>query len=454
MVGVGLLACWREMGLTIVPFKKGPDYIDAAWLGLAAGLDCHHLDPYLMTRERILGSYLKCVQRGHGAVIEGNRGLYDGVDAHGTFSTAELAKCLRLPVVVVLDATKTTRTAAAMVLGLRQLDPEVDIQGVVLNQVGSARHESILMRSIEQYGGVGVLGAVPRLKALDFPERHLGLVPPQEHGLRLDVVQRAAEAVRRYVNTEALWGIAQKVGELPPLSLYKGRSSQDPEERFRVGVLRDEAFHFYYPENLEALEERGGELVPFSALESRGLPQVDALYIGGGFPEMRARELAENESLRKEIRHAVEEGLPVYAECGGLMYLGNGLKMEGREFPMVGALPLTTEILERPQGHGYTALETVEKNPFYPVGLSLKGHEFHYSRIISLQESEVSFAFRVRRGSGMEGKREGIVRKNALATYTHLHALGCDAWADGIACRARSQRHFVRPRLVMEGGLG
>ncbi len=436
LLAVGLLALWRQGGKAVIPFKKGPDYIDAAWLGRAAGMECRHLDPFLMDRELLLGSYLRHSSKGDAALIEGNRGLYDGVDERGTYSTGELAKSLRVPVIVVLDATKTTRTAAAMVLGLRHMDPEVDIQGIVLNRVAGARHESVLVKSIERYAGVRVLGAIPRLKGLRFPERHLGLVPPQEHGSQFDVIARAADAVRDHVDCDSVWNVAQGAGGLRCDDLPGETASPRLRGQFRVGLIKDEVFHFYYPENLEALEQRGAELVALSAIEAEGLPRVDALYVGGGFPEMRAEQLAANDRLRRDIRVAVEYGLPVYAECGGLMYLGKALRVRGREFPMVGALPLVTEIHSRPQGHGYTALEVVKENPFFPVGLALKGHEFHYSRIASFSEEDVHFAFRVARGTGMDGKREGMVRRNVLATYTHLHALGCQAWADGISCRA------------------
>jgi cobyrinic acid a,c-diamide synthase len=193
--------------------------------------------------------------------------------------------------------------------------------------------------------------------------------------------------------------------------------------------------------------------VPISALETSHLPEIDVLYIGGGFPEMYADGLAQNASLRHQIRHAVEDGLPVYAECGGLMYLGESLRVNGREYPMLGALPLVTEFLERPQGHGYTRLETIEKNPFFPVETWLRGHEFHYSRVLSLDDSKVRFAFRVHRGTGVDGRREGIVRRNVLAAYTHLHAIGCDAWGEGIARRAGIRRRDRHQGMAMGAGL-
>jgi cobyrinic acid a,c-diamide synthase len=395
-----------------------------------------------MSREKILGSFHRHTAGRHVAVIEGNRGLYDGVDPEGRFSTAELAKALQAPVIVIVDATKMTRTAAAMVLGLRELDRGVDIRGVVLNKVGGARHESILRGSIEQLAGVRVVGAIPRFEGLNFPERHLGLVPVQEHGPRQDVIHQIERMVRDHVEVDTIRQIADQASELAPVCLHQGKAHDDLKAQFRVGVIRDEAFHFYYPENLEALVARGARIVMLSALEARHVPDVDALYIGGGFPEMWAEELAQNTSLLRQLRELIEAGLPVYAECGGLMYLGRSLKLRGKAYPMVGALPLISEFDERPQGHGYTTLLTIKRNPFFQEGTLLKGHEFHYSRIISLDDGEVTFAFRVLRGNGIDGKREGIVRKNVLATYTHLHALGCQVWGDGMALCARGWREL------------
>jgi cobyrinic acid a,c-diamide synthase len=441
LFSMGLCALWREHGKNIFPFKKGPDYIDAAWLEKAAGNPCHHLDPYLMSRDQILGSYYRHSRKADGSIIEGNRGLYDGVDVMGAFSTAEVAKLLQAPVVVVLDATKTTRTAAAMILGLKHLDPEVDIQGVVLNLVAGSRHESILRRSIEEYAGVKVFGALPRSEEIHFPERHLGLVPPEEHGQQEQVIGKTLSLIQRNVDCDALWGIAKDANELPSIRLYKSKNRMDDASPgLRIGVIRDEAFHFYYPENLEALEDRGAKITTFSALKAGDLPQIDALYIGGGFPEVYAEPLSDNVSLRRQILRAIEAGLPVYAECGGLMYLGETLRVEGRNYAMVGALPIETEFKRRPQGHGYTALETVNENPFFPIGAVLRGHEFHYSRITSLDDSKVSFAFQVQRGNGIDGRWEGIVRRSVLATYTHLHALGCAQWADGLVSAASHTR--------------
>lgn len=445
LVAMGLLVALRDMGKSVVPFKKGPDYIDAAWLAMASQRDCYNLDPYLMTVDQILASYCKRCEAKDLALVEGNRGLFDGVDEHGTYSTAELAKILRLPVVVVVDATKTTRTAAAMVLGLRSMDPEVIIGGVILNQVAGSRHETVLRKAVEGYSGVRVIGAVPRMHGLNFPERHLGLVPPAEWGRGEELIRRIGETVRAHVDLDALLGIGALAGEIPDIHLYR-KHKDSPGRRARIGVFKDRAFHFYYPENLDSLKEQGLEPVWIDAVEDRALPPVDGLYIGGGFPEVFAEALSENTALRKDIRIAWEDGLPIYAECGGLMYMGEEIEVKGKSYPMVGVLPLRTQFMERPQGHGYTLLEATGENPFVPKGVLIKGHEFHYSRIVKLDEEKVLFAFEVKRGSGLEGKREGIVRRNLLATYTHIHSTSCEDWGQWIASGILEAKRQARAR--------
>jgi cobyrinic acid a,c-diamide synthase len=362
------------------------------------------------------------------------------MDSRGTQSTAELAKLLKAPVVVVLDCTKVTRTLAAMVLGCQRMDPEVDIRGVILNQVARSRHEKILRASIEETCDLPVLGAVPRMDDFPFPERHLGLIPPQEHQWVSRALERAAEVAEKYLDLEALW----KIAETAPLFRWKpeekGPNLGVAENQPEIGIMKDSAFQFYYPENLQVLADRGARLIEISAVREKTLPSLDALYIGGGFPETHAEQLADNLSFRQSLRGAIEKGLPVYAECGGLMYLGESLAMDTRIFPMAGVLPVSFSMEKRPQGHGYTLLEVDRENPFYPVGRVLKGHEFHYSRVISLEESQIHFAFRVKRGTGIKESQDGLWYKNALATYSHIHALGCEEWADGLIRKAMECR--------------
>lgn len=448
-LSLGLIMAWKKRGLKVTPFKKGPDFIDAAWLSLAADRSCHNLDTFLMGRSGALRSFWLHTGLGSISVVEGNRGLYDGMDLEGSQSTAELAKLLRAPVILVVDSDKVTRTAAAMVLGCRKLDPEVDIRGVILNRVTGSRHEDILRMSIEQSCNLPVLGAVPRMEDFPFPERHLGLIPPQEHFWVERALGRAAEVAEKYLDLDRLLEISENVSpflpeEKPCAPRYRKILGQPI-----IGVVKDSAFQFYYPENLQALSDRGAKLMEVSAVQEKELPQVDALYIGGGFPETHPQPLAENIHFRNSLREAAENGLPIYAECGGLIYLGESLTIEEQNYPMVGALPVAFRMEKQPQGHGYTLLEVEKANPFFPVGTLLKGHEFHYSRVLWLKEGEAHLCYRVKRGAGIDGKRDGLCRKNILATYSHLHALGAEEWADALVEKAMLYRAGERASLAV-----
>ncbi|MGQ9483506.1 MAG: cobyrinate a,c-diamide synthase [Desulfosoma sp.] len=434
LVSTGLAAVFRRLkGLRVAVFKKGPDYIDAGWLGCAAASSCYNLDPYMMPLPDLLRSFVDRAAGTDVAVIEGNRGLYDGVDADGTCASAELAKLLKAPVVLVLDATKVTRTAAAMILGCQHLDIQVRVAGVILNRVAGGRHERVLTESIEKVCDVPVLGALPKDVGIAFPERHMGLVPVHEHAGVQRTLDLLAECMLRYVDVEALHRIAQAAEPL-------GRPAAEAEGRrprgilrpcVRIGVIQDRVFQFYYPENLEALQEAGAELVFVDSTRAPVLPELDALYIGGGFPETHLSPLVANESFRASVRNAVEDGLPVYAECGGLMYLSRGIRMPEGLHPMVGVLPFHVSMGKRPQGHGYTIVEVVGETPFFPRGIVLKGHEFHYSRVVDV-DGPVALAFRVKKGCGVLEGQDGVCYRNVLATYTHLHAVGCQTWAPGL----------------------
>jgi cobyrinic acid a,c-diamide synthase len=443
-LSLGLVAAWRQRGGEVVPFKKGPDYIDAGWLALAAGQPCYNLDPYMMSGEQILDSFWQHVQTADAAVIEGNRGLFDGMDADGTCSTAELAKLLQAPVLLVVDGTMVTRTAAATVLGCQILDPEVPIRGVVLNRVAGPRHEEMLRTTIERYCGIPVVGAIPKLRGDDFPERHMGLLTALEHPEAREAIFARIQVVESYLDLEKVLAIAEQAPPLTREPVYPWKRASKAYRQLTIGIIKDSAFQFYYPENLEALETRGASLVTISALHDTFLPELDGLYIGGGFPETHAEQLAANDRLRKELRSAIEAGLPVYAECGGLMYLGRNLQIKDKVYPMVEALPIDFQLEKKPQGHGYTELEVVNTNPFYPVGTTLKGHEFHYSRVTRFDLSLESLAFDMKRGSGILDRKDGVCYKNTLATYSHVHAIGAPEWAEGLIRRALAYQRELR----------
>ena len=444
-VSLGLAAALRKQGRRVAPFKKGPDYIDAAWLSIAAGKPCRNLDLFLTSPRIVLNSFVASAKEADVAVIEGNRGLYDGLDAQGSTSTAEVAKLLQAPVILAVDCTKTTRTVAALVLGCLHLDPQVQLRGVVLNQIAGPRHESVLREAIEQICGLPVLGAIPRIPRKLFPERHLGLVPPQEHYRRSHAIEQIVEVAEQFLDLKTILALAH---EAPPLEL----PDDDPiveeiakSRVARIGLFRDEAFQFYYPDNLEALEREGAELIEISPLRASQLPDVDGLYIGGGFPETLAVGLAENKPFLRSLRSRIEDGLPVYAECGGAVYLGETLRYERKTFPMAAALPVTFAFHQKPQGHGYAELETVKENPFFAVGQTLRGHEFHYTTLESSSETGLTFAFKVRRGHGFDGEQDGLCRRNVMANYTHVHALGVESWAPAVVRAAQTFKVGSRP---------
>ncbi len=448
ILSIGLIAAWKKGNKSIAPFKKGPDYIDTGWLALAANRPCYNLDTFLLETPQILQSFLTHTHKDDVAVIEGNRGLYDGIDLAGSTSTAELGKLLKTPVLLCVDCTKITRTMAAVISGLIQFDPEVVIKGVVLNRVAGARHERILRDNIEHYCGIPVLGAIPKLKIQIFPERHMGLVPTPEHDWAGESIAAAARIASEHIDLDAIFDCIQG---LPPLVAkdreqkvedsgqktdFSSQIASVEAERPKIGIIKDSAFQFYYPENIDALEAAGAEILFISPLTQNQIPALDALYIGGGFPETHAQQLAENKNFRKALKAMAEDGLPIYAECGGLMYLGQELVLEEKSYPMVGVLPLTFDFYPRPQGHGYTVVTVENDNPYYEIGAEIRGHEFHYSRVLKWSGAEKDLVFRMQRGVGITRDKDGICYKNVLATYTHIHALGIPHWAPALVRNA------------------
>ena len=440
-VALGFLLLAKEQGLAVRGFKKGPDYIDAAWLTWAAGHPARNLDTYLMGFERPVASFARHAAPDGLNVIEGNRGLFDGADARGTHSTAELAKILGAPVVLVLNATKVTRTAAAFVLGCQYLDPKLRLAGVILNRVGTRRQESVLREAIESASGVPVLGVIPKAgDAALLPGRHLGLVTPAEHPRIAEVQRNVLELVRDNVDLDRLLEVARQAPPPRPAEQVRGAT----DEPVRIGYLRDSAFTFYYPENLEALEAAGAALVPISSLKAPRLPEgLDALYIGGGFPETHGARLSANTAFLIALQAAASRGLAIYAECGGLMLLARAIHWDGRRYPMAGVLPFEVEVRARPEGHGYCSLTVDRTNPFFPEGAVLRGHEFHYSRVLP-RSGLPPTACRVDRGTGCYAGRDGVIVGNVWASYTHLHALATPEWAKGLIAAGRRTRNGRR----------
>lgn len=438
VVSVGLTAAFTRRGKSVAPFKKGPDYIDAGWLQLAAGARCYNLDPYLMSHETIETSFLTRSQSADIVILEGNRGIFDGVNVEGGYSTADLAVLLDLPVLLVVNCTKTTRTVAALVLGCLQFDKRVDIQGVVLNQIATQRQRRLITEAVEHYTDLPVLGSVPRLKRDIFPMRHLGMIPHQEYVGSNQALDYLANLIEEHVDLARV----EQIMSSAPDSGCAASVYADPgnKERVRIGVLQDAAFQFYYSENFEALERCGAELIYINALSDRSLPELDGLYIGGGFPETSAKDLAANGSFRKAVKDAAEAGLPIYAECGGLIYLGRSIIIGDEEYPLADVFPVRFGMSEKPQAHGYSIFTVESENSFYPLGLEVKGHEFRYSTVLDWQGSEDQLVLKMKRGKGFMNGRDGLVKKNVFALYTHVHADGTPEWAEGFIGRCRLAR--------------
>lgn len=464
-ITIGLCAALTRRGLTVQSFKKGPDYIDPMWLGAAtlAGRKegeaekrpCRNLDYYTMTKDEILATFSR---HSHGAdvsIIEGNKGLYDGLALDGGNSNAALATLLGAPVVLVIDARGMTRGIAPLILGYQAFDPAVRISGVILNKIGGLRHEKKLRAIIEHYTDVPVLGAVHRDPRLEISERHLGLIPSNEEsgaGAKIDAI---ADAIASQVDLDAVMEVAGGAVPLTAAALPRP-APRTPD--LRIGVARDSAFGFYYPGDFEALQAAGADLVPMDMLNDAALPAIDGLFMGGGFPETHMKALEANAALRHGVRDAIAAGLPAYAECGGLMYLARSITWRGRTCEMAGAIPADVHMHDTPQGRGYVRLRETGNGP-WPLTdaggrpMELSGHEFHYSSLENLDEDAV-FAYEVLRGYGIDGRHDGLLVNNLLAGYAHMRDVGGNRWAGRFvsfvrACKeARTARREADPALL------
>ncbi len=463
---IGLCAALARRGLVVQPFKKGPDYIDPMWLGRAAGRACRNLDPYVSGWHEVESSFARLASAATFSVVEGNLGLHDGLAADGSDSNAALGRRLGLEAILLLDAHGTSRGIAPLALGQQAFDPALRFAGVVLNRVGGARHEAKLRDAIARHTNLRVLGAIPNDPSFSIAERHLGLVPSNEAGDSDRTIARLADAIERHVEVS---GLINTTGS----AISAAEAATLPRPDLRIAIARDQAFGFYYPDDLEALRAAGAELVAFDALRDSVLPEADAVVIGGGFPEALAPALQANASLRAHLRQRIAQGLPVYAECGGLMYLSRSITWNASRYEMVGAIEADAVMQPRPVGRGYVRLrETGElpwpaaddpavgpgigtaDGPAYDPTIGSAGgpaddgeivaHEFHHSRLEGLP-ANTRYAFEVLRGHGIDGTHDGIVQGNLYAGYAHQRSVGSNRWAKRFvafvrACKARAAR--------------
>ncbi|WP_020560435.1 cobyrinate a,c-diamide synthase [Thiofilum flexile] len=445
-LSIGLCAALRARGLDVQPFKKGPDYIDPMWLGQASGNPCYNLDFNTMSAAEVL---CKIRQQAHLAdvtLIEANKGLYDGMALDGSDSNAALARLTQSPVILVIDTRGMSRGIAPLLLGYQYFDPSLSIAGVILNRVGGARHAAKLREAVEHYTDLNVLGCVQESPELTIEERHLGLMPSNEQGNAAAHIALLGKIVSEQVNLDQVLHIATQARPLTALNLSICQPicrHTLPQTRVKLGICQDAAFGFYYPDDLEALEAAGAELVPINTLTDSTLPRLDGLFIGGGFPETHLASLSANQPLQQQIKQAIEAGLPTYAECGGLMYLSRSIMWQGQTAPMVGVIPGDATLYPKPQGRGIVRFTETEHMPWphlaAPNQSAQMAHEFHYSRLDNLA-AQGRFAYRILRGAGITGEYDGWVYRNLLASYLHRRDTAQYRWVQRFVDFMRQQR--------------
>ena len=418
----GLLAALKEKGLKVQSYKVGPDYIDPGYHEIASGRPGHNLDTWLVTEEKLAEIFARTADDADIAIIEGVMGLYDG-GKNGISSTASVAKLLDAPVLLVINAKSMGESAAALALGFKQYDPTVNIAGVILNRLGSPTHRQMIEEALERLD-IPVFGAVGRNDKMNMPERHLGLLPVQENNSEAEVVAEIGRTVGASVDIEKIIGLAESAPEIE----LPARTTLPEKRRVRIAVARDDAFTFYYPESIYQLEISGAEIIPFSPLHDREMPEADGLILGGGFPEMFASELYGNESMRASIGEAAKSGMPIYAECGGFMYLMKEMvDFDGNHFPMTGIIPGSVTMNKKLQTVGYVAATMEKDTVLGRKGTVLHGHEFHFSSECApenINPEEYPRAFTFQRMRKIPPYLAGYAKDNILGSYLHLHFAG------------------------------
>lgn len=421
IISLGLCRAISNLNSKVQSFKKGPDYIDPIWLAKATHQPCYNLDFFNMSPEEILDLYNNHSASSDVSIVEGNKGLFDGMSVDGGDANADLAKSLNLPVILVIDTNGMTRGIAPLLQGYQNFDHGVNIQGVILNKVGGDRHESKLINAIEYYTDLKVYGSVQRNKELDIDERHLGLMPANEDDKSEIKINRISEIIADSIN------IQKVLSDTNNDIVSQSKTRESIPSSLTIAIPMDVAFGFYYQDDLNLFEELGTKISYFDAIKDSKLPECDGLFIGGGFPEMNLEELSSNKSLLTDIQNKINAGLPTYAECGGLMYLTNNIEYLGRNFPMAGVINANTVMTQRPVGRGYVEIEPTDNHPWKDVSKKISAHEFHYSRLENIS-TDYEYAYNVLRGVGISNKKDGIITKNLLATYSHLRSVGGNLW--------------------------
>lgn len=445
-MAIGLAAALTKKSLTVATFKKGPDFIDPLWLSKASGSSCYNLDFNVQNHSELIELFSEKSVGADVALIEGNKGLYDGLSLDGSDANSAMAKLIKAPVVMVVDTLGVTRGIAPLLLGYRQFDPDVKFAGVILNKVGGERHLAKLRAAIETYTDFVILGHIPRTQSIEITERHLGLVPSNEEKTAQAKIDLLASTVNETVNLDLLLDQTVRDDGLSPITTHYAHR-YTPDVKLSIGVAKDSAFGFYYADDLETMERLGVELKFFSPLSDQILPQVDGLLIGGGFPETHADALASNHSMLRQIKHFAESGGCVYAECGGLMYLARSITWRGQQHDMAGVIQADVTMMKHSQGRGYVQLQPTDQHP-WKMDMKekvLMAHEFHYSRLDNI-DRKLLFAYKVMRGVGIDGVHDGIIYKNVLAGYAHLRNAEGSRWVDGFLNWVQGMREIASRR--------
>ena len=431
----GLLAALKQQGLTVQSYKVGPDYIDPGYHQLASGKLAHNLDTWLVPTDKVVPIFAKTAAGNDMVIVEGVMGLYDG-GRQGVSSTAAIAKLLKAPVILVIDAKSMGESAAAIALGYKMYDQDVNLVGVIINRLGSSTHQQMVTEALERID-IPVLGCIYRNEAISMPERHLGLTPVTEHNAHDRIADLCAQ-ISKQVDLDKIISIGRNAPELC-ISTESSNAALPPEPIVRIGVAQDEAFSFYYPESLDVLVRMGAEIVPFSPINDKELPVVDGLVFGGGFPEMFVDKLADNISMRQSIADVCKAGMPIYAECGGFMYLTQKIiDFNSKEYEMVGAIPASCSMQSKLQTVGYVEATALTDNVLCLAGDRIRGHEFHFSLMNNEESTEPfpwAFEFKkVRTGAVYPG---GYARGNLLASYLHMHFAGHEKGAGNFIEKCR-----------------
>lgn len=416
---LGIISALRKKGVSVQAFKTGPDYIDPTYHSEASGKICVNLDSWLLSKDAVIELFRRRAEDVDLSVIEGVMGLYDGLKDTEVGSTAHLAKILNSPVILILDAGSLSRSAAAIAMGYKEFDRKIDIAGIILNNIASVNHYNYIKSAIESETEIPVVGCLPRDPELKLSERHLGLIPLEEKRLSSGFYKKLSKRVEDHIDLTRILKIGRQARPLPyPGVMIFKKGPQ--KSRVTIAVAKDEAFNFYYQDNLEILNHLGADIVTFSPLRDGELPKgVDGLYIGGGFPELFASDLSKNNSLKRSIRRKAEYGLPVYAECGGLMYLVESLMdFKKRKFSMAGIFKCSVRMGDRLRRMGYVNLEVIRDNILGKKGQRNRAHLFHWSRLTNIPKS-ASFAYKIVKDRNII--YDGLIKKNVLAGYAHLH---------------------------------